>query len=262
MLDLARPSSARHQASDANLIVQVYRIAASVLLKVDEPNLALLAADRAVTAAGGNPLSAATAAISLAQTLRALGRYRLAMATSIAAAHRTTLTASDEAPPERLSVYGALLIQAALAASRCGDTGSVSELIQQAREIATRFSDGADHRQTCFGPTAVELAQVLATADLGDVPGAIRLHEAVIRRDGWQRLAAEHRAAFLLGIARTYLQAGNMLAAGHILKEAHRAAPAEILYAPSARALVADVARSGSQSSGVSRLATALGLTR
>lgn len=262
LLDLAQRPNTEHHVLGVDPVVQVYRITASVLLKVDEPNLALLATDRAATAAGGNPLLAAIAAISLAQTLRALGQYRLAMATSIAAAHRTTVAASDEDSADRLSVYGTLLLQAALAAARCGDTGSVGELVGQAHRVAVRVGDREDHRQTNFSPIAVEIAEVVATAGLGDVNDAIKLYEATVRREGWQRLPVEYRASYLMEIAEAYLSVGNPIAAGQALVEADRIAPPEIRYRPSARAVIAEVSKLCPPTSGVTKLATEVGLTR
>ncbi|WFE48316.1 helix-turn-helix domain-containing protein [Verrucosispora sp. WMMD1129] len=65
--------------TDAELLMQVYRIASSVLVKLGEPDLTWLAADRAATVAGGDALLAGAAAISVGQALRAAGRERLAL---------------------------------------------------------------------------------------------------------------------------------------------------------------------------------------
>ena len=57
--------------------MQAYRITSSLLVKLGEADLGWLAADRAMSAAGDDPILAATAAISVAQALRASGRDRL-----------------------------------------------------------------------------------------------------------------------------------------------------------------------------------------
>ncbi|MEK8105763.1 helix-turn-helix domain-containing protein [Micromonospora sp. M12] len=62
----------------AEVLVQAYRITSSLLVKLGEADLGWLAADRAMSAAGDDPILAATAAISVAQALRASGRDRLA----------------------------------------------------------------------------------------------------------------------------------------------------------------------------------------
>ncbi|WP_233583854.1 helix-turn-helix domain-containing protein [Micromonospora sp. CV4] len=79
---------AAQAAQRPELLVQTYRITSSVLVKLGEADLGWLAADRAMTAAGDDPVLAATAAISVGQALRASGRDRLALAATLAAANR------------------------------------------------------------------------------------------------------------------------------------------------------------------------------
>ncbi|KAB1923390.1 helix-turn-helix transcriptional regulator, partial [Micromonospora sp. ALFpr18c] len=66
-------------AQSAELLVQAYRITSSLLVKLGEPDLAWLAADRAMTTAGDNRVLAAAAAISITQALRAANRNPLAL---------------------------------------------------------------------------------------------------------------------------------------------------------------------------------------
>ncbi|MEU7960261.1 hypothetical protein [Micromonospora humida] len=79
--------------------------------------------------------------------------------------------------------------------------------------------------------------------ELGDAEAAVAWHEKVTVRDGWRWLPAEHRAAYLIDIARAYLQANDPVSAGRILMEAHRTAPAEIHHRPAGRDILAHVAR-------------------
>ncbi|MEK8105073.1 hypothetical protein NKG94_07335 [Micromonospora sp. M12] len=79
-------------ARSAEVLVQAYRITSSLLVKLGEANLAWLAADRAMAAAGDDQILAATAAISVAQALRASGRDRLALTAAVTAASRITPT--------------------------------------------------------------------------------------------------------------------------------------------------------------------------
>ncbi|WP_416902027.1 helix-turn-helix domain-containing protein [Micromonospora echinospora] len=260
LVDAQRAHAAQPECV-AGLLVQVYRVTSSVLVKLGEADLAWLAADRAVTAAGGDRLLAAVAAIPLAQALRALGRDRLAMAAALAAVPRTTSSApSGEDTPGELSVLGTLLLQAAMAAAGCGDRRTVRELINRAGEIAELVGEGHDHQWTCFGPTTVELARVVAAVDLGDAADAITRHGKAVRRHHWRRLSAGHRAAHLIDVARAYLQVGDLTAAGRALVDADRTAPAETRSRPAARTVIAAVARGGPAAAGVAHLATALGV--
>ncbi|XTZ18458.1 helix-turn-helix domain-containing protein [Micromonospora echinospora] len=254
---------ARHAGRDqdaAGLLVQVYRLTASVLVKLGEPDLAWLAADRAMTAAGTDPLRAAVATIPLGQALRALGRGQLAHAATVSVARWVAPPTPDEAPTDRLSVLGTLLVEAALAAAACGDPHSVRELTGWAADIAERVGDGHDHHWTTFGPTALALARVTAAVALGDVAEAVGLHEELARRAGWARLPAEHRAAHLIDVARAYLRLGDLGRAGRLLVEADGIAPAETRCRPAARTVIAGVVRGGPAGASVARLATALGI--
>ncbi|MEV0327846.1 helix-turn-helix domain-containing protein [Micromonospora echinospora] len=259
LLDAARRARAQHGEPAGEMLVQVYRVTSSVLVKLGEADLAWLAADRATATADPDPLLTAAATVSLGQALRALGRGRLAMTVTIAAAHRIAPPVPHDGPPDELSVLGTLLLQAALAAAGCGDERSVHELIDQAAEIAEQVGDGYDHQWTNFGPTVVELARIAAAVDLGDAGDAVTRHEKVTSREQWRRLPAEHRAAHLLDVARAYLQVGDLAGAGRVLVAADHTAPAEIRR-PAARTVLAEVARGGAVPADVARLAAAVGV--
>ncbi|KIR62637.1 helix-turn-helix domain-containing protein [Micromonospora haikouensis] len=244
-----------------DLLVQVYRVTSSVLVKLGQADIAWLAADRAVAVAADDPLLAAVAAIPLAQSLRAFRGDRMAMAVALAAAHSITTPNPDETPPGELSVLGTLLLEAALAAASRGDPCGVHELTDQAAEVAELVGDGHDHHWTCFGPAAVELARVAAAVDLGDAADAITRHEKITRWDQWPRLPAERRATHLIDAAQAYLQVGDLAAAGRSLVDADRIAPAETRSRPAVRTVIAAAARGGPATAGVARLASILGVT-
>ncbi|MEV1074805.1 helix-turn-helix domain-containing protein [Micromonospora parva] len=149
------------------LLVPAYRITASVLVKLGEPDLAWLAADRAVTAATGNPVRAGAATIAVAQALRALGRDRLALTAAVAA---VGTTADD-------GVRGTLLLQAAMAAAGCGHGRRADDLIDRAAALADRRTGTDDPHHTAFGPAAVRLAHFASVLHLGDAAQAVCRHE-------------------------------------------------------------------------------------
>ncbi|WP_327031329.1 helix-turn-helix domain-containing protein [Micromonospora ureilytica] len=280
-------------ARSSELLVQAYRITSSLLVKLGEADLGWLAADRAMSAAGDDPILAATAAISVAQALRASGRDRLALTATLAAANRILpapfhLTdhevdesrgdqsarqshdqrGESEGAPARqrsageLPVGGTLLLQAALAAVGCGDTRRADELIDRAAGIAAGLRGYDDVHRTSFGPIAVELARVLVAAQRGQAVEALQRHSTVVRREGWRRLPAEYRGAYLVDAARAYLQVGDLRGAARALVDADSVAPAEVRCRPLARTVIADVARAQPAPAGVARLAALVGLTR
>ncbi|MGW1059928.1 helix-turn-helix domain-containing protein [Micromonospora rubida] len=141
----------------ADLPVRVYRLAAQVLAKLGEPDLAWLAADRAMTAAAGDPRRAALAAVSLAQALRALRRGRLAMAAAATAAQRLDQAPARAFLPEEPALTGTLLTEAALAAAACG-AAAAAEFTERAARLATAHGERhhGDHDGIGFGPVTVE----------------------------------------------------------------------------------------------------------
>ncbi|WP_433358500.1 helix-turn-helix domain-containing protein [Micromonospora saelicesensis] len=275
----------------AELLVQSYRITSSLLVKLGEADLGWLAADRAMSAAGDDPILAATATISIAEALRASNRDRLALTAALTAANRITPTpphprdhevdgpfedqtgrqphdhrGGGGVAPQRSAgewaVGGTLLLQAALAAVGCGESRRADELIDRAAGIAAGLRGYDDTHHTSFGPFAVELARVVVAASRGDAVEAVRRNGTVIRREAWRRLPAEYRGAYLVDVARAYLQVGDVRGAARALVDADSVAPAEVRCRPLARTVIADVARAQPAPAGVARLATLVGLTR
>ncbi|MFK4247105.1 helix-turn-helix domain-containing protein [Micromonospora chokoriensis] len=281
LLDAARG------ARSAEVLVQAYRVTSSLLVKLGEADLAWLAADRAMAAAGDDPTLAATATIAVAQALRAANRDPLALAATQSAANRLLPPSSrpgghevggfdaDQSarqfhdqreaglpPAGERAVGGALLVQAALAAAGCGEDRRADELTDRAAGVAASLRGYDDTYRTSFGPVAVEVARVVVAAVRGDAVEAVRRHAIVVRREAWRRLPAEYRGAYLVDAARAYLQVGDLRGAARAIVDADSVAPAEVRCRPLARTLIAEVARGHPAPAGVARLATLVGLTR
>jgi transcriptional regulator with XRE-family HTH domain len=244
------------------LLVRVYRLTAQTLVKLGEPHLAWLAADRAMATAAGDPRHTALAAVPLAQALRALNRGRLALAAATTAVRPLDLTPYRESPPDDLALVGTLLTEAALAAATCGDTATAEELSERAARLAATHAARHDHDDNGFGPAMVGLTHALVAARLGDHHLAVALHERATSGDAWHRLPAEHRAAHLIDMSRTHLDLGDHHTAGRILVAADQIAPSEVRLRPTAHAALTAILRAGPTSADVTRLATAIGLTR
>ncbi|MFG1900921.1 helix-turn-helix domain-containing protein [Micromonospora carbonacea] len=272
LLDAAREARATCPGRAADgLLVSGYGLVALVLVKVGQGELAWLAADRglAVATAAADPWLAAAATVPLCQALRASGRLRSAVEAAVVAAHRIGPGRSGAAPAAGPAVRGTLLIQAALAAAGRGDERAADELLGRAEEAARVAEPGGTGGESFggesfggggFGPAAVEAARVVAGAALGEVAAAVR-HEKLIAGDGWRWLSAEHRAAYLLDVARLYASAGDGLRAGRALLDAERTARGEVHDRPAARDLVGVVARSAAAPASLTRLAATLGVT-
>ncbi|MEU5551377.1 helix-turn-helix domain-containing protein [Micromonospora sp. NPDC047793] len=239
------------------LVVEAYRVTTALLVKLDEHQLAWLAADRAMSAATGDRLLLACASVQLGQVLRTSARARSVM---LAAAYQIAPPDPDTGEPPEVSLCGSLLVQAALIAATCGNDRAAADLLDEAAEMAARVGEGHDHHRTAFGPTAVELARVTAAIALGDTSDAVARHEKAIGRDQWRWLPVEHRAAHLVDAARAYLDTDDATNAARVLIQADATAPAEIRHRPAVREMVAHVARDQDASTTITQLAISLGL--
>ncbi|MEV4759426.1 helix-turn-helix domain-containing protein [Micromonospora sp. NPDC049559] len=247
----------------AHLLGQVYQIASSVLRKLGEHELAWLAADRsmAVSLRAGDELLAGVATYRVGNALLALGRARPALEVNVNIANRLAPGGANDSGPERLSVYGMLLLQGAMAAARIGDNATVRDLVLGAGEAARRLGSDQNHYWTSFGPTNLQLHQAAAAVELGEGRQAVQTHER-IEPQVFAAMLPERRAHHLLDLARGYTQLGDVANAGHALVEGDRLAPSEIRCRPIAHEVMSDVLRRtrGAPPAAVAELAEHMGV--
>jgi transcriptional regulator with XRE-family HTH domain len=246
----------------ANLLGQVYQIASSALRKLGEHELSWLAADRsiAVSQRAGDQLLAGIASYRVGSALLALGRARPALEVNVNIANRLS-PGADQATPERLSVYGMLLLNGAMAAARIGDSATVRDLVSGAEQAATALGGDYNHYWTCFGPTNVQLHRAAAAVELGDGRTAVETHQA-IDQESFAALLPERRAHHYLDIARGYTQIGDVEKASEMLLEGDRLAPSEIRCRPLAHEVLSDVLRRtrGTPTAPIAELAEHMGV--
>ncbi|WP_229403555.1 helix-turn-helix domain-containing protein [Micromonospora okii] len=234
-----------HALEAARLLGQVYQIASSVLRKLGECELAWLAADRAMTVAlrADDRLLAGIATTRVCNALASMGRLRPALELNVTIANQLAPGGANDATPERLSVYGMLLLQGAMAAARLGHPDTVADLIGGAEEAAGVVGDGQNHYWTSFGPTNVELHRAAAAVELGDGGRAVEIDQQRIVPVSFNALMPERRAHHLLDLARGMAQIGDVAGAGEMLLRGDRLAPSEIRCRPIAHAVMSDVLR-------------------
>ncbi|WP_328650021.1 helix-turn-helix domain-containing protein [Micromonospora sp. NBC_00330] len=278
LLDAVREAHAARPGGTDALLVSVYALIALVLVKVDQGELAWLAADRGMTVAlaAHDPQLAGLATVSLSQALRSRGRRRSALDAALVAADRIGAHWVGGVPPASLGLRVTLLLQAGLAAAGGGDERLARQSLDQAATIARDIgpdgpgggagsegsgSGGAVFGIGGFGRAAVEAARVVADAALGDVDTATARHERLVTGDEWRCLPPEHRAAYLLDVARAYALAGDMHRAVRAVLDAERTARSEVHDRPAVRKLVAVVWRSADAPAGLAQLAATLRVT-
>ena len=227
----------------AHLLGQVYQIASSALRKVGEHELSWLAADRsiAVSQRAGDQLLAGIASYRVGSALLALGRARPSLEVNVNIANRLA-PGFETNSPERLSVYGMLLLNGAMAAARIGDSATVRDLVSGAEQAANALGGDFNHYWTSFGPTNVQLHRAAAAVELGDGRTAVEMYER-IDHEGFHAMLPERRAHYYLDIARGYAQIGDVERASEMLLEGDRLAPSEIRCRPLAHEVLSDVLR-------------------
>ncbi|HEY6595097.1 MAG TPA: helix-turn-helix domain-containing protein [Asanoa sp.] len=228
----------------AHLLGQVYQIASSALRKLGEHELSWLAADRSIALSqrAGDPLLAGVATYRVGTALLALGRARPALEVNVNIANRLAPATAADATPERLSVYGMLLLQGAMASARIGDGATVRDLLNGADEAAAAIGADHNHYWTCFGPTNVQVHRAAAAVELGEGGQAVDTHER-IDPERFSGLLPERRAHHYLDIARAFAQMGDIARASEMLLAGDRLAPSEIRCRPLAHEVMSDVLR-------------------
>lgn len=258
-------STSEARAEAAALLTQVYQIASTLLRKLGEPQLSWLAADRAIGAAQrcDDPLLIGIATTRVANALRSLGRFEAALDLNVQVAHgmMSEIGSTAKKDPEAMSVYGALLLQGAMAAALTGDAATTRDLLRAASSAAQLVGEGKNYYWTSFGPTNVELHRAAAFVELGEGRQAIQVHER-IPKSALDALVPERRAHHYLDLARACTQVGRLEQAGEALVTADQVAPNEIRCRPLAHDILADLLRrdTGPGSPSVRHLAETMGI--
>lgn len=158
-------------------LAYLYQVAASVLVKLGDLDLARLCADRGDLAVQmvDDPIAAASLQRSIAHTLLSNGQY----ADAVAVVQDGLAEAARLHSPEGLSVQGAFTFVGAIASARAGDRTEASAFLRRADDLAEQLGHDANHVWTAFGPTNVAMHHVTVAAELGDVRQAAEVGQAI-----------------------------------------------------------------------------------
>jgi transcriptional regulator with XRE-family HTH domain len=214
------------------LLAETYQVARAMLRKLGDGHLAWIAADRAVQAGrqAENPLLVAVGARALSQVFTETGQLDAALDISLStAAALEPRLRQDRSGPEGWSVWGALLLTAALAAARDNDIGAAWGYLRRASRAADRIHVDRNDLWTSFGPTNVAIHGISVAVELGDVPETIRRAEQVNTATLPADLL-ERRASVFIDLGRAYVQRRDDAAATAVLRQAEELAPEEVHY--------------------------------
>jgi len=227
------PADASSAAS--TVLAEAYLVASSLLVKVNDDQLAWATADRAVQAAerGDDPLMLADAYRRVAIVLRRTGRADTGQRLVLTTAHG--IEPGPTATPEQLSMYGTLLATAAYTAAVDGNRRTAHDLIDESAAAAARLGYDGNHRFTMFGPTNVALYRISIAQVLGDNGVAVEYAKTV--RPSAIR-TPERRGRYWIDLARAYHQWGKPESCYQALLRAEQTAPADVRYRPPVHRMV------------------------
>jgi hypothetical protein len=163
--------TARAQASRS--LAYLYQVAASVLVKLGDIDLARLCADRGDLAVqdAADPVAAASLQRSIAHTLLSNGQY----VETVAIVDDGLVEADQLRDADGLSVAGTLMLVGAMAAARAGDRSAATAYLRHAEAKATLLGRDGNRVWTAFGPTNVAIHRVSVAAELGDLHAAAEI---------------------------------------------------------------------------------------
>jgi transcriptional regulator with XRE-family HTH domain len=209
------------------LLALSYQVAASVLTKLGEADLAWIAAERGLAAAQQTVNHAVIGSLfrSVAFGLLSTAKYTPAMELTEAGGSYLLPHLSDD-DPNLLSVYGTLFLAGSMAASRAEDRGSTRNYLQEADTVARRLGSDANHLWTAFGPTNVAIHRMNTAMELGDVQVALDVGPGL----DTSGLPTERQVRHSLELARAYNMTNRRDEAIATVLEAENSAPEQVRH--------------------------------
>ncbi|MFI7671184.1 helix-turn-helix domain-containing protein [Nocardia sp. NPDC049526] len=221
--------------SGYRLLALCYQVAASVLTKLGETDLAWNAAERGLAAAQRTDDLAIVGSLmrSVAFTVMSTGRVQPAV-DLVEAGAAYLQPYLHEGRDDMLSVYGTLLLVGSMAAARSNRRDTVQEFLAEADVAARKLGGDRNCLWTAFGPTNVAIHRVNTAMELGDVQIALRLGPGL----DTSALPVERRIRHQLELARAFNLAGRQQDSVSALLDAEQAAPEQVRHHYLSRQLV------------------------
>jgi transcriptional regulator with XRE-family HTH domain len=219
-------------------------LAAKLATKLDDALTARLAADRALTAAtySGCPVLQGAATYQLACALEAGGER--SHAEQVAAIGADHLAAVSDRDPSLVSVRGALLLIAAIAASAQSDAAASGRYLADAQRLAEHLGADCNHAWTGFGPTNVRTHALAAAVRLDQPDRAVEI-AGQIDTDRFAPGLVGRRCQVHVEAALAHARQCRDNEAVACLVRVDRIGPQVLRYNQQAQQLIADLLRRG-----------------
>ncbi|MGH8901214.1 MAG: helix-turn-helix domain-containing protein [Egibacteraceae bacterium] len=212
-----------------------YREAGGWARATGDMELALIAADRAVTAAerSGDELLVGAAERQVVNALMRLGRFD--EAGSVYSDAVDALAPTHTTPRAGWSIWGVLHLQQSVVAVPAGDVAEAWRVLRDARVAAEHVGAGHNDYWEAFGPAWVTAHEIWVALDSGDAVEALRIADTF---DVEELPTPERRARVLLSVAHAHALRRDDAAAVAILLEAERHAPEVVRHQALAHEIV------------------------
>ncbi|WP_109508656.1 helix-turn-helix domain-containing protein [Nocardioides speluncae] len=212
-----------------------YHLAATVLTKLGEADLAWSASSRGTEAArrSENPVVIGSLLRSVTHSLLSTGAYGEAVRLT----HDTVEFLAPhmvKAGPTMLSIHGTALLAGSMAAARNEDRSTARDFLQGAEDCARRLGRDENRLWTAFGPTNVAIHRVSTAMELGDVQIAVAMGPGI----DTSGVPVERRVRHALEVSRALSSANRRDDALSALLDAESEAPEQIKYHYLSRHLV------------------------
>lgn len=220
------------------VLVTLYRLASSVLLKFKTNDVAWLAADRAMNTAMqiNDTWSLARATRSVARSMTSTGERSQAIATLLAMADRMRPEVNSNAA-DLLSLHGMLYLAASIAAAGQEDADLARDMHEAALASARMYEPHYNDHLTFFGVTNTQIHRVSALVRLHECGQALEFATTISPR-AVAVLSAERQTNYLLDLTEAHTGVGNYRQAVRTLGRAEQIAPEEVHCRPLAHGLL------------------------
>lgn len=225
------------------LLAEAYGGVSALAHQLGYLDLRALALDRIEWASrmSGDPLRAARTQWSRGASLLGAAAY----GQGLALMERTRADLGNDAgvmDEPTLSVYGSLHLRSAVLAARAGRRQESDAHLTEARDIASRVREGANHYGMEFGPANTGLHEVSAAIEIADGTLAVSRAERLERAGYLTVLPPVRTGHYRIELARGWLYHGDRHRAMRALRAARRLAPQQVRYNPMVRDTVRAIA--------------------
>ncbi|MGH3831689.1 MAG: helix-turn-helix domain-containing protein [Pseudonocardiaceae bacterium] len=246
-----------------SLLSQAYQVTASTLVKLDEFDLAWLAAERSFVLAEetGDSVLIGAATRQVVRALMFLKHYDQSLELARVGIGRLEPERGGGSPAH-LSLYGMLFLAGAVCAARAHKPVVARELLAEGDSVARQLGYDGNEYFTGFGPTNVRMYRVGVQLQLGDGAGVLNA-ACRIPPDDLSRMPQERRSSYYIDLAWGHSLAGHPDDAVSTLLTAEGLFPNAVRCRPFAIDLIDSLRRnaSGTRARELEQLAARAGLT-